>query len=342
MRKLFIFILFGISAGIFSCKNDTNKNFAEEKRIQDSLDLVAENERIENERPRESKDIQINENLQFDNYTLENTYEYEGNEREFQFEKIKEILAYIENFQKVGGELAVLQNYRNLNGEAPTVANYKRNEYKRVSDSLGTERYQSVPLYQNNSDELPALYGRDGSLVRLLSADSLDFVKVEGISFSGEWYIPKRYLKNIGSDLKFEKVALVDITNQNILSLEKKDYCQWDILSKNPATSGMHKPPYSQITPPGMYVVQEKKAKMFYTKDGTSSIEGFAPYATRFTNGAYIHGVPVNNPNGKIIEYSWSLGTIPRSHMCVRNASSHAKFIYDWIDVHTGLVIVID
>lgn len=342
MQKYFTLFFIGFILISGSCNNTPPENLEEKKRIQDSIDLVLENERKERERPRVGTDIQLNENLQFTDYTLENEYEYEGEKRSFQLEKIKEVIAYIENFQKLEGEYAVLQNYRNSNGEAPTVANYKRNDYKRVSDTLGTERYQSVPLYEDSNHKLPSIYGRDGSLVRLLSADSLDFVKIEGISFNGEWYVPKRYVKNLGSELDFKKIAVVDNTHQNIMTLEKKDYCAWDILSKNPATTGVHKPPYSQITPPGIYVAQEKKVKMFYTKDGTSTIEGYAPYATRFTNGAYIHGVPVNNPNGKIIEYSWSLGTTPRSHMCVRNASSHAKFVYDWIDLSSGLIIVID
>lgn len=43
---------------------------------------------------------------------------------------------------------------------------------------------------------------------------------------------------------------------------------------------------------------------------------GYAPYASRFTDGAYIHGVPVNEPRKTQIEYSWSLGTTP-DHICV-------------------------
>lgn len=58
--------------------------------------------------------------------------------------------------------------------------------------------------------------------------------------------------------------------------------------------------------------------------------------------GAYLHGVPVNYPDNKLIEYSWTLGTTPRSHMCVRNATSHAKFMYDWAEVEKTLVIVFD
>ena len=99
---------------------------------------------------------------------------------------------------------------------------------------------------------------------------------------------------------------------------------------------------HAMETPTGLFVVQEQKPKMYYYGDGTTTIEGFAPHASRFTNGAYIHGVPVNNPKGSIIEYSWSLGTTPRSHMCVRNASSHAKFVYEQSKPMESLVIVLD
>ncbi|WP_353937924.1 L,D-transpeptidase family protein [Parabacteroides goldsteinii] len=58
--------------------------------------------------------------------------------------------------------------------------------------------------------------------------------------------------------------------------------------------------------------------------------------------GGYIHGVPVNAPRKSLIEYSSTLGTTPRSHMCVRNATSHAKFIYDWAPVYETLVFVFD
>ena len=44
---------------------------------------------------------------------------------------------------------------------------------------------------------------------------------------------------------------------------------------------------------------------MVFLKDGGSATGGYAPYASRFTNGAYIHGVPVNVPRTEMIEYSW-------------------------------------
>ena len=100
--------------------------------------------------------------------------------------------------------------------------------------------------------------------------------------------------------------------------------------------------PYAQETPLGMYVLQEKKSRMIYLVDGSKETGGFAPYANRFTNGAYIHGVPVNAPRKSLIEYSPSLGTTPRSHMCVRNATSHAQFVYDWAPVNETIVFVLE
>ncbi|MGL4671009.1 L,D-transpeptidase, partial [Cetobacterium sp.] len=73
-----------------------------------------------------------------------------------------------------------------------------------------------------------------------------------------------------------------------------------------------------------------------------TEIDGYAPYASRFSGGGYIHGVPVNLPRTEMIEYSQTLGTTPRSHMCVRNATSHAKYIYEWAEINKGLVIVIE
>lgn len=123
--------------------------------------------------------------------------------------------------------------------------------------------------------------------------------------------------------------------------MEKADSV-WLVRSMNPATTGLHKPPYQQETPLGMFVIQEKKVKMYFLVDGTTQTGGFAPYASRFTNGGYIHGIPVNEPRKALIEYSPSLGTTPRSHMCVRNATSHAKFVFDWVPAEQTIVFVIE
>ncbi|MFD1770230.1 L,D-transpeptidase [Sphingobacterium suaedae] len=313
-----------------------------EQRKADSLEMVKKAEEEAKKKPKTADDIKLTKELSYDKHTLEDTYPYQDTSRRFQLEKIKEKLAFVENFQRAPANYGILQNHKNKNKEAPLVKNYHRNEYTRISDSLGNERYQSAPVYAVGETDAPTIYGRDGSLVKLRSTDTLPMIKIEGVSFDGTWEVPKRYVKVIGDTVQFHRVVFVDVTNQNILTAERQGDCDWLIRSMNPATTGRHKPPYAQETPTGLYVVQEKKVKMYYYKDGTTSIEGFAPYASRFTNGAYVHGVPVNNPKGSIIEYSWSLGTTPRSHMCVRNASSHAKFVFDWALKFNALVIVID
>ncbi len=339
MRNTTYFIFTLILIGVLSCKNDVsdtnNTSLAHDSLKKPEKEIKIEKKLIT------AADIVLKKELGYDKYTLEDQYPYKDTTRVFQWEKIKDKLAFIENFQSEKITYAILQNYKNQNREAPTVKKFVRNEYTRVTDTLGVERYQSAPLYVVGETDAPTIYGRDGSLVKLISSDTLDMVRVEGISFSGTWDVPKRYIKTLGDSLQFKHIAFVDVTNQNIAFIEKVDK-EWIIRSMNPATSGVHKPPYAMETPVGMFIIQEKKAKMLFYKDGTTELGGFAPWASRFTNGGYIHGVPTNDPNGSIIEHSASLGTTPRSHMCVRNASSHAKYIYDNAKTLQSLVIVID
>lgn len=289
----------------------------------------------------EPEEIQITKELLYDKYTLEDTYPYKDTTRCFQWGKIKEGLALLENIQLKTERWGILQNYKNLKGEAPLVKNYKRNAYGRIADTLGVERYQSVPLYLLTDTLIPERYGQDGDLIRL-SEESGNFIKVEPIFIGGNWLIPKKYIKPIQDTVVFKKAIFVDRTNQNITTLEQDNKARWVVRSMNPATSGQHHPPYAQETPLGMFVLQEKKAKMVFLKDGSKETGGYAPYASRFTDGAYIHGVPVNAPRTSLIEYSPSLGTTPRSHMCVRNATSHSKFIFDWAPVNQTIIFVLE
>lgn len=355
MKKLnlnytcFLLIFLGLNGCLWLSGCDGSAKKAQEQALQDSIEAARlEEERLAEElerertRPRTAADIQIRKELTYDDHTLEDSYEYEGTTRSFQWDKIKEKLAHIETFQRRELDYAVLQNYKNLNGESPLVKEWVRNDYTRVSDTLGTERYQSTPLFIPDERDAPTIYGRDGSLVALMSSDTLEYVKFEGLSLDGTWEVPKRYIKAIGRDIRLDHVVMVDVTNQNISTLEKSGE-EWLVRSMNPATTGVHQPPYAHETPLGIFVVQEQKEKMYFLKDGSrTEIAGFAPFASRFTNGGYIHGVPTNYPQTSIIEYSWSLGTVPRSHMCVRNASSHAKFVYDMVEPMRALVVVIE
>jgi len=306
--------------------------------INDSI-AVENEELVEEEEVPDT--IEIQKDFLYDKYTLEDEYPYKDTTRVFQWDQIREKLKHVASLQKHPRRWAVLQNKSNKNGEAPLVKEFSRNEYKRVADKYGVEKYQSVPLFKTDDLEAPERYGRDGALVEYLEGnDSSEYVKVGTVNFDGEWMVPSKYVEPIDS-MMFTKVIFVDRTNQNIATLENVD-SKWLVRSMNKATTGAHRPPFQHETPLGIFVVQEKKNKMFYVVDGTSTIAGFAPYASRFSNGGYIHGIPVNNPKGAIIETSPSLGTTPRSHMCVRNATSHAKFIFDWAPVNQALVIVIE
>lgn len=286
-------------------------------------------------------DIILTKELLYDKYRLEDTYPYKDTIRSFKWEVIRNCLAYIENMQRDTAKWILLQNYKNLNREAPLVRKFVRDSYKRVSDTLGVERYQSVPLYLLADTLVPERYGRDGTLA-LLMGEAGTFYRIRPITLEEEWLAPKRYLKQLADSTTFDHVIFVDRLDQNITSLERSGKGEWKIRSMNPATTGRHAPPYGQETPLGMYLLQQKKTRMIFLKDGSVATGGYAPYASRFTNGAYIHGVPVNAPRMEMIEYSWSLGTTPRSHMCVRNATSHAKFVFDWAPTENSLVVVIE
>lgn len=336
--KFFIFLcLFVVSACTFEKKE--HRDLEATATLSDNLPTVDSVHIL----PKiiTANDIILKKDFLYDQHTLEDEYPYGDTTRAFQWQQIKEKLAQMETLQLEKSRWGVLQNRRNKNGEAPVAHNFKRNKYKLVTDSLGTERYQGIPLYLPSDTVTPERYALDGSLVKL-SDDTTQLIGVSTVFFDGDWLVPKKYVKPIDIDtLYFGRMVFVDRNNQNITTVEKSDSL-WLIRSMNPATTGVYRPPYAHPTPPGIFVIQEKKEKMIFLKDGSTETGGFAPYASRFCNGAYIHGVPSNVPRKTIIEYSATLGTVPRSHMCVRNASSHAEFVFNWAPIYESLVFVIE
>jgi lipoprotein-anchoring transpeptidase ErfK/SrfK len=302
---------------------------------------------VKNTKTPTAADIVVEKQLTYNQHTMPD----DG----FQFDKIRDRLFTLDSLQQGTPKWGVLQNRKNWNGNPPPTKDYTTNEYHAVTDRHGVERRQSAPLYTPGEfgSEAPERYGRDGSLVRLLghNADSTAW-RVESFNAPGEWEVPHKYVKPIATT-RFDKVVMVDRTNQHIATLERAGASsgtsagsagmssRWLVRSLNPCTTGAHEPPHAYPTPVGMFVVQDRTPKMMYNNGGPV-IVGFAPWASRFTNGAFLHGVPVNNPSGAIVEFSSTLGTIPRSHECVRNASSHAKFIYDWAPLNATLVFVYD
>ncbi len=288
-------------------------------------------------------DVSIEKRLTYDQHTLADTYPYKDTVRVFQFDKMRDRLFTLDSIQQEMARWAILQNRKNWNGKAPNVKEYTTDEYHQIADRWGVQRTQSAPLYAvgEYGSEAPVRYGRDGSLVRLLgyNDDSTAF-RVESFNAPGRWEVPFKFVKPIDA-IRFDKVVMIDRTNQNIATLERDKGENWLVRSMNPCTTGEHVPPHAYVTPVGMFVVQDRTSRMMYNNGGPV-IVGFAPWASRFTNGAFMHGVPVNNPNGSPVEFSSTLGTIPRSHECVRNATSHAKFIYDWAPLEQTIVFVYD
>lgn len=283
-------------------------------------------------------DVKIEKKLLYTQYTLDDNYTSNRTKRMFQWGKISHKLDSIELFITNNSVFAILCNYKNIHGIAPLVTEYSTDEYGVIQDKYNTPRNQSIPLYEPNTTNAMR-YGRDGSLVALIGSSN-GYYTIEHPFIGGTWNVPKKYV-TILDETAFKKTIFIDKKNQNIATLEKIDSV-WYVRSMNPATTGLHKPPYQRRTPSGIFVMQSKLPKMVYYVDGTREIGGFSPYASRFCCGGYIHGIPVNLPAKEIIEYSATLGTTPRSHMCVRNASSHAKFVYDWGEINKTLIFVIE
>ena len=215
-------------------ENKTNPLQPETVTVADSLEQTPPEEKP---KAISAEQIEIVKDLLYDKYTLEDTYPYKDTTRSFQWDKIKERLALLENIQQEPSRWGILQNYKNRNGEAPLVRHYKRNAYKRIADTLGIERYQSVPLYLLTDTLVPERYGEDGSLVRFL-ADGEKFVKVSPIYIGEEWYVPKKYVKVLPDTTRFTKAIMIDRRDQNIATLEQTGEARWAVRSMNPATTG--------------------------------------------------------------------------------------------------------
>ncbi len=292
------------------------------------------------EEPIEEQPLKYGFNLKYTNYLVQEPYTYvvNGEERCFQFDVMREKIAVVE--KAIGKyRLTYIDNYKNRNGRAPK---YKGTE----ADKLGNDRSAAAPAYANINDLNEFVYLTDGTLVEVLEEDE-EYTLVGVVGTDLEYSVPSQYIPENDNLKGLKKVIAVDRTNQNIVTFEKEDI--WNVTSYSMATTGKVGR-YHQATPLGYFYAIEKKPKFFYVKDGTSQIEGYAPYAVRFTAGAYIHGVSTAYKYTKegtrmdpgINEFSSSIGTVPLSHKCVRNYTSHAKFIYNWYEHGKTIVIVIE
>ena len=259
--------------------------------------------------------------------------------RTFQFDKMMGMIETADQ-EFTLGSLTHIGNYKNQKGYAPEY-------YGSGMDKDGNRRSQSAPGYPDLANLKEFSYLGDGTLVRVISQGS-DYTRVSVLANGKQYSIPNKYIPAIKTIQAINKVIAIDRKNQNEVVFEKLEG-QWKIVSYTLATTGKIGP-YHVPTPLGYFMAIEKREFFYYYKDGTTTIQGYAPHVIRFAGGAYVHGVPVDykyNKEGKRIdpgrvEYSGSMGTIPLSHKCVRNYTSHAKFLYDWYTKGETIVIVME
>lgn len=212
--------------------------------------------------------------------------------------------------------------------------------------SHGNPRNQKAYGYPSLNDMEVSVHLPDGTLVRYLFSSGTKS-RIMVVATGQRYYVESGFL---GAEpvKSLTKVIVIDRTNQNEAAYEKTGDT-WIRISETLATTGTSGR-YASPTPLGFFLAMEKKEQFYYYEDGTTKYQGYAPYAIRFTDRAYIHGVPVDfrtSADGQRIqppmqEFSKSIGTIPLSHKCVRNYTSHAKFLYDWFAAGETAVIVIE
>lgn len=258
--------------------------------------------------------------------------------RTFQFSTmVEEVLNLQTEVEK--GTTAFISNYKNWTGTAPLYNG-------QTVDPYGMKRYQAAPAYVEASTQSDFRYMPDGTLVSVL-AQTDNYYKVSTLNFPGEYYVPKKYVSFQNEIRQLSQVIVIDRKNQNEGVFEWING-QWHLISFIYATTG-EEAQYKEPTLLGHYMAIQRVDRFLYLDDVTREIAGYAPYAIRFNGGAYIHGVPVDLSivNGVKTypphrEYLHTIGTDPRSHKCVRNYTSHAKFLHEWIRIGEAAVIVIE
>lgn len=262
----------------------------------------------------------------------------EGTPRTFRFSRMQDAVNGLR--QQVDKEgLHFISNYKNQNGAPPQKGDAAVDEH-------GYRVYHSAPAYEQADTDSDFRYIPDGMLVRILDeADA--FYHVNVLTFGGNYYIPKKYIDPDITLSRLNHVVVVDRNQQNQASFELGEN-GLNLISYTLSTTGLPGD-FSFETTLGSYKAIEKRDRFEYLKKDTQDIAGYAPFAVRFTGGAYIHGVPVayEEKDGERVdlgptEYLHTIGTFPRSSMCVRNYTSHAEFLYNWMDSQNGAVIVIE
>lgn len=262
----------------------------------------------------------------------------EGTPRAFRFNRMQDAVNRLKQ-QLEEGALHFVSNYKNQNGAPPSMGDV-------AVDQHGYRVYHSAPAYEQADTGSNFRYVPDGMLVRILG-ETGEFYHINVPTFNRDYYIPQKYIDRELTLGRLSHVVVVDRDQQNQAAFELVEN-GLNLISYTLSTTGF-KGDFSFETTLGSYKAIEKRERFEYLKKETPDVAGYAPFAVRFTGGAYIHGVPVayeerdgEKADPGTIEYLHTIGTFPRSSMCVRNYTSHAEFLYNWMAIQNGAVIVIE
>jgi len=256
---------------------------------------------------------------------------------------VQQMLAHVNRLRHVmdSGRTVYIANYKNASGNPP------KHPHSSSEDSYGYQRYQSAPGYMLPDSSSEFRYVPDGML-GVVEEQYEGYTKIYFPSFDQSLWVPDKYLSRNTAIQSLTQAIVVDRAAQNAGVFQLEDGV-WKLISLSYVSTGKTSF-YALPTPLGDFMAIERRDKFLYYADGTTIIDGYAPYAIRFSGGGYLHGVPrrySRTDAGALIDPGMSeslstLGTYPTSHMCIRNYTSHAKFMYDWVDIGNCAVIVFE
>ncbi len=240
------------------------------------------------------------------------------------------------------GQTVFITNYKDAHGKPPALPGGKE------QDAWGYRRSQSAPAYSEASTKSAFRYAPDGLLGHKLE-ETGGMTKIFFPTFGEAYWVQNKYVsKEDDAIATLMQVVAVDRLHQNSAVLEYKEN-GWKLIGLSYVSTGKEGG-YSLKTPLGDFMAQGRYKQFYYYADGTKVIDGHAPWAVRFSGGGYLHGVPSKSSYDEAgkrqdkpaAESLRSLGTTPQSHMCVRNYTSFAKFLYDRFVKGQGAVIVLE
>ena len=258
-------------------------------------------------------------------------------------EKINLINTFIVNSNREKKDLYVISAYVPLS-----------KSYYSPVDKFGNRATQSVKGYLKSSLEGEYINLPDQTLFKKLS-ETKDYIELETPFYGGSYFVKnkEKSFKKIDLKEKVNRYVSIDTQSQSEVALERnKETDQYEVITYSLVTTGKDNGYSSYDTPHGVFMVAHTRTYMMFTRNLRETetltsipkglragrnqvVSGEAPYAIRFSGGAYLHGIP--GPIGASSESKWytaaKIGTYKESHKCVRHYDDQIKFLFDWLSV---------